>query len=69
VAESISTDEEMHHIYFAPETANRCIPLLAKAQTMTLPLMNGERALLQVKLPRDNSRRLIGEMHGACRAR
>jgi len=68
VAESIGTYEQTHCVYFAPEIANRCIPLLAKAQTVTLPLMKGEHALLQVRLPQDRSRRLIGEARAACRA-
>jgi hypothetical protein len=66
VAQSIATYEETHRIYFTPETADRCIPLLAKARTVTLPLTYGERALLQIRLPQDNSRRLLAEAYAGC---
>jgi len=69
VPQSIATYEQTHRIYFARETADRCIPLLAKARTVTLPLMNGQRALLEIRLPQDASRRLVAEARGACRPR
>jgi len=65
-AESIGTYEKTHRIYLAPDTADRCIPLLARARTVTLPLLHGEHALLQVRLP-PNSRRLVEAWH-ACRS-
>ena len=68
VAQSIATYEQTHRIYFAPETADRCIPLLAKARTVTLPLINGEHALLEIRLPQDASRRLLTEAYNGCRS-
>jgi hypothetical protein len=68
VAQSIATYEQTHSIYFAPETADRCIPLLAKARTVTLPLINGEHALLEIRLPQDASRRLLTEAYNGCRS-
>jgi hypothetical protein len=68
VAESISTAEQTHRIYFLHEVADRCIPLLAKARSVVLPLINGEHALLEVRLPQDGSRGLVAEAHRACRS-
>ena len=67
-ARVVATYEQNHHVYFAPETAERCIPLLANARTVTLPLLHGERALLEVRLPQDGSRRLMTEARDACRS-
>ena len=68
VADSIARYEQTHWIYFAPETANRCIPLLAKARSVVLPLVHGEHALLEVRLPQGTSRGLIGDAYRACRS-
>jgi hypothetical protein len=68
VAQLVTTYEQTHRIYFSRETADRCIPLLAKARTVTLPLVQGERALLEVKLPPEAGRRAIIDAFNACRA-
>src|SRR5262249_216091 len=56
-----------HWIYFAPDTADRCIPLLAKARLVVLPLVQGEHGLLEVHVPQGN-RGLVAEAHRACRS-
>ena len=66
VAVSIATYDQTHPISFAPETADKCIPLPAMARSVILPLMYGDLALLEVRLPQDGRRGLVAEAHRAC---
>ncbi len=68
-AESVATSDNSYQIAFEAETAERCMPLLARAKSLMLPFVYDSKGLLQLQLEQAAGRELLTGARSACLAR